>query len=51
MSSASVERDLAGRIKELSKALAADASDSAISIMEDLKKNISPTEDQLRVGS
>lgn len=43
------DRELHSRIKDLNKALASEAPPIVIKLLEDLKKDTAPTEEQLRV--
>lgn len=43
------DRELSSRIKDLTKALASEAPPIVIKLLEDLKKDTAPTEEQLRV--
>lgn len=43
------DRELSSRIKALTKALTSEAPPTVIKLLEDLKKDTAPTEEQLRV--
>lgn len=43
------DRELSQRIRALSKALTAEPASNVIKLLEDLKKDVAPTEEQLRV--
>jgi len=43
------DRELSQRIRALSKALTAEPASNVIKLLEDLKKDAAPTEEQLRV--
>lgn len=43
------DRELSARIKALNKALASEPASNVVKLLEDLKKDAAPTEEQLRV--